>query len=196
MKNAIYCRVSTAGQTTDNQKMAVSSYCDAYGLSDRVVYEDTISGAKQDRAGLNQLKEDVTAGLIKTVIVWKLDRLARSTMHLLETLNFFRENNVSFISVTEHVDTSSPAGKMLITFLGAIAEFERELIRERIMAGLERARANNIKLGRKGKEFDIQQAVDLRKQGYSYREIAEKVNGPKSSVYRCVSQVLSESKTF
>ena len=187
MKAAIYCRVSTADQTTENQKLAIQRFCELQNIKIFQTYEDTISGSKQNREGLNQLKQDI--GKYDSVIVWKLDRLARSTIHLLQTLNFFTRHSVGFISVTENVDTTTPAGKMLVTFLGAIAEFEREIIRERVIAGLERAKENNVKLGRPRKGFDVSEAIKLRNEGRGFGEIAALIGESKSTVYRALKAV-------
>lgn len=189
MKVAIYCRVSTADQTTENQILAIKRFCEVQQFKTFNIYEDTISGSSQNRDGLNKLKADAEKGKFDSVIVWKLDRLARSTMHLLQTLNFFNSHSIGFISVTENVDTTTPAGKMLVTFLGAIAEFERELIRERVKAGLDRAKANNVKLGRPRKGFDVSEALRLRELGKGFGEIAQILGESKSTVYRGLKSV-------
>ncbi|EDM26156.1 Resolvase-like protein [Lentisphaera araneosa HTCC2155] len=184
MRTAIYCRVSTSDQTTENQVYAIEKYCHLRDIQKVELYEDIVSGAQESREGLERLRNDIRKGRFKTLIVWKLDRLARSSMHLLELLSFFQKHGVSFVSVTENVDTVSAAGKMLVTFLGAIAEFERELIRERVHAGLERARHNKVKLGRPRRGFDLKKALRLRAEGMGYDEIAKLVGASKSTVYR------------
>ena len=189
MKAAIYCRVSTADQTTENQLLAIKRFCEVQQIKIVEIYEDVISGSIQNRDGLNKLKKDTEKGKFDTVIVWKLDRLARSTMHLLQTLNFFTSKSIGFISVTENVDTTTPAGKMLVTFLGAIAEFEREIIRERVKAGLDRAKKNKVKLGRPRKGFDISEALKLREQGKGYKVISDLLGIPRTTLFRALQGI-------
>jgi DNA invertase Pin-like site-specific DNA recombinase len=116
--------------------------------------------------------EMVKNGEIQRILVWRFDRFARSTQHLLSALKQFQSLGIDFISYNEGIDTSTSVGKMVFTFLGAIAEFERELIRERIQAGLRRAKNSNIKFGRPRTGFDFEKAIKLRKDGLGFREIS------------------------
>jgi len=138
---AIYARVSTHEQTPKNQLRDLTAYAKKRGF--RVAHElvEKESGANHDRAQLNFLMELARKRQIDLVLVWKFDRFARSTSHLLSALEEFRGLGVDFISYTENVDTSTPLGKVVFTMVSAIAEFERDLIRERVKAGLARARA-------------------------------------------------------
>ncbi len=180
-----YCRVSTVTQTTENQVRVIEDYCERQGWRLGHIYKDEgISGAKDRRPDLDRLKANCRKGRFDVVVVWKFDRMARSTSHLLETLALLQQHGVDFVSVTEAIDTTTPAGRMVLTFLGAIAEFEREIIRERILAGLGRAKANGTKLGRPRVGFDIQRAIALRRDGLGYKQIARQLGIPRTTLYR------------
>lgn len=127
---------------------------------------------------------DASANRFDVLVVWKADRLARSVQHLLEILTDLRAAEVGFCSTTESIDTTSPQGRMLLTFLGAIAEFERELIRERIKAGLNRTRSEGTKLGRPRIGFDVAKAVEMRSAGLGYKQIARELGVPRTTVFR------------
>jgi DNA invertase Pin-like site-specific DNA recombinase len=190
-KIAIYLRVSTENQTTENQKIAIENYCKAQGWQIAKTYEDVgISGAKYQRPALDAFKAE--CGRYDLLIVWKFDRLARSTTHLLEVLNLLQKNNVDFVSVTEAVDTTTPAGKMVLTFLAAVAEFEREIIRERVLCGLERAKLNGIKLGRPRAGFDVNEALKLRNKGLSWSKLAKKTGVSSATLRRTLPPLLKK----
>jgi DNA invertase Pin-like site-specific DNA recombinase len=107
-----------------------------------------ISGAKERRTQLDKLMADAHKRRFDVVVVWKFDRFARSVSHLLRALETFNSLGVAFVSLSESIDTSTPAGKMVFTVLGAVAELERSLIGERVKAGLANARAKGVRLGR------------------------------------------------
>lgn len=131
-----YMRVSTDSdrQSTDLQRDALISA----GIDERHIFEDKASGAKDDRAGLAQALDYVKSG--DTLVVWKLDRLGRSLQHLIEIVNQLKSKGVGFKSLTEGMDTSVPSGELLFHVFGALAQFERSLIRERVNAGLAAAK--------------------------------------------------------
>ena len=139
-----YIRVSSDSdrQTTDLQRDALLNA----GVDSRHVFEDHISGAKDDRPGLIKAMEFVQPGDI--LIVWKLDRLGRSLSHLLEIVNALRSNQVEFRSLTEGMDTTTPSGELLFHVFGALAQYERALTRERVMAGLAAAKRRGRHGGR------------------------------------------------
>ncbi|MBT4823036.1 MAG: recombinase family protein [Lentisphaerae bacterium] len=196
---AIYLRVSTESQTVQNQRLAIENYCRTQDWRVVKVYEDVgISGAKDERPGLDALKADVVKGLFDIVTVWKIDRLARSTQNLLTTLSLFQRYGVDFVSTTEAIDTSTPSGRMVMTLLGAIAEFEQSIIRERVLCGLERAKANGVRLGRPRVGFDVQRALELREQGWGYRAVAKELGVSPSTLHanlRNVPTTASVQKT-
>jgi len=175
---AIYTRVSTDRQTTDNQLQALREWADRAGHEVVAVYEDKgISGAKgrDQRPQFDAMLKDAARRKFDLVAVWSTDRLARSLMDLIEALQTIRSCGAGLFIHSQGLDTSTPAGKMLFQVLGSIAEFERELIIARVNAGLDRARAQGKTLGRpaisRGRREAIRQAL---MEGASVREAAKK----------------------
>lgn len=172
-RTAIYCRVSTKEQTTENQKRDLIRYCEQRELAIVQIFEDQgISGTKQNRPSLDDMMTKARRGEFDTVLVWKFDRFARSTKHLISALEEFQSLNIDFISFNEGIDTSTSVGKMVFTFLGAIAQFERSLIVERTHAGLNRAKAEGKVCGRPKVKFDYNMATKLRAQGFGIKKIS------------------------
>jgi DNA invertase Pin-like site-specific DNA recombinase len=135
-----YARVSTSDQTLDLQKDALQKAgCDK-------IFTDTASGSKSERIGLDEALSYVRPG--DTLVVWRLDRLGRSLPHLIETITGLNNRNIGFKSITEAIDTTTSGGKLIFHIFGALAEFERDIIRERTQAGLNAARARGRKGGR------------------------------------------------
>jgi DNA invertase Pin-like site-specific DNA recombinase len=130
-------------------------------------------------------------GRFQAVLVWRFDRFARSTKHLISALDQFRSLNVAFISLTEQFDTSTPIGQAMFTIIGAMAQLERDIIRERVKAGLERAKARGIRLGRPRVQVAAHELVTLREQGLSIREMARRLRCSRSTVRRLLSRALA-----
>ena len=175
MKAAIYARVSTAnhGQDPHLQIREIAEYSDRRGWTIAGEYVDVgVSGAKEKRPELDRLLADAHRRHFDAVVVWKFDRFARSVSHLLRALETFQALGIEFVSLTEGVDTSTPAGKMVFTVLGAVAELERSLICERVRAGLRNARAKGKRLGRPRAFVDVARVAELRRKGRSWRKIA------------------------
>jgi DNA invertase Pin-like site-specific DNA recombinase len=181
---AIYARVSTTnGQSTDMQTNELKPYAKLCGW--RVVNEAKyidrgFSGAKKNRPGLDRLMADAAKHRFDVVLVWRFDRFARSAIHLAEALERFKALGIDFVSKTEQIDTRTPAGKMVFTVMGAVAEMERDLIRERVKAGLANARAKGTKLGRPPLQGRKRLATRVRKlwkqgEGKPFREIAKQL---------------------
>lgn len=190
MKVAIYCRVSTGEQTTENQKRDLLRYCDSRKLAVVRVYEDNgVSGAKHDRPALSELMAQARRRKFDAVLVWKFDRFARSVSHLLEALQEFKSLGIDFISFSEGIDTSTPMGKLIYTFLAGIAEFERSLIQERVRCGIRRAQAQGIRCGRPIVAFDMEKAIRLRNDGVSLRNIAKELSIGRGTIHRALSTV-------
>jgi len=181
MRAAIYARVSTADQTCENQLIDLRRYCAARGW-DATEYVDTgVSGAKDRRPALDQLMTDARRRKVDTVVVWRLDRFGRNLRHLITAIEELNAAGVSFVSMGENIDTASPTGRLLLGIMGSFAEFERERIRERIHAGLARARRQGQKLGRKRQRIP---ASDLQRvAGLSVREAARLLGVPASRVH-------------
>ena len=187
MRAAIYARVSTAnnGQSPEMQLREIGEYCERRGCTVAGEYVDVgISGTKQKRPELDRLLADAHRRRFDTVVVWKFDRFARSVSHLLRALETFQALGIEFVSLTEGVDTSTPAGKMVFTVLGAVAELERSLIVERVKAGLRHARAKGKRLGRPRISVDTRRIGLLRAQGLSWAAVAEHLGIGEGTAYR------------
>ncbi len=190
-KAALYVRVSTAGQTTDNQTLELKQFCERQNWTIVKIYEDhAISGSQHDRPALDELLTDAKKGKFDVVVVWKIDRLARSTSHLLEILNHLRASKVDFCSSTQGIDTTTAHGRMIFTFLGAISEFERELITERVTAGIARAKLEGVKFGRPHVGFDINKALELRQEGLSWGMLAKRTGVSSATLRRTLYPLL------
>ncbi len=172
--NALYVRVSTDGQQTglESQIRALKDWCFRNQISEYEIFADEgISGAKEDRPALNRLMKMVDNNEVEQVIVFSFSRFARSTSHLLKGLKIFKEKNTRFISTTESIDTNSPLGVALYTILGALAQLEREMIIERVRAGMANAKAKGKRIGRVKKRNSIL-IRSLIEAKLSYREVA------------------------
>ena len=147
---ALYGRVSTQGQNIETQLRELREYCIRNNVGQHKVYADVASGATSSRPQLDAMLTDLRSGKIKTIVVYKLDRLGRSLMHLLDLLGEFRNRKIRLISISDGLDTSNdnPMNRAFFRLLGVFGELEREIIRERVMSGLERAKASGKKLGR------------------------------------------------
>lgn len=176
MRIVIYARVSTKDQSCDLQLRDLRTYCNARGFSLVREYVDIgESGAKDSRPQLNELMAAARKRHFDAVIVWRFDRFARSTKHLLLALEEFRSLGIMFISYQENIDTSSPLGQALFTIVSAVAQLERDLIRERVSAGIRNARAIGKQLGRPRRVVNHDEVRRLRADGASIRQIAQKL---------------------
>lgn len=166
MRVAIYARVSTKDQSCDMQLLDLRAYCAARGFSVLREYIDVgQSGAKDSRPQLNELMADARKRRFDAVVVWRFDRFARSTKHLLLALEEFRSLGIQFTSYQENIDTSSPLGQALFTIVAAVAQLERDLIRERVSAGIRHAQANGKKFGRPKRVVSREQILKLKAEG-------------------------------
>lgn len=185
MHTALYVRVSTDQQTTDSQEHELRAFCERRGWRDCQTYTDQISGAKFVRPGLDALLGAVRAGKVERIVVFKLDRLGRSLPHLALILDELQRHAVALIATSQGIDTSgtNPVGRLQLGVLMAVAEFEREIIRERINAGLAAARARGVKLGRRGGHNRTPaEVIALKNRGLGVRAIGRELNVPASTV--------------
>lgn len=148
MRAAIYARVSTFAQQPENQLDELRQYVVARGWTATEFVDQGISGAKDQRPALDALVRDAKRRRFDVLVCWLLDRLGRNLRHLILLLDELTAVGVGFVSLAEGIDTQTPAGRLQLHILGAIAEFERERIRERVVAGLQRAKAQGKRLGR------------------------------------------------
>lgn len=190
MKAGIYTRVSTESQSVDMQLSDLRGFAKQKDFKIYKEYCDIgISGSKDSRPQLDMLMDDARKKRINIVLVWKFDRFARSTRHLINALHEFNHLGIHFISFTENIDTSSPTGKVLFAIISAMAEFERDLIRERVKAGIGRAKQKGVRLGRPSLMNDELKEIvmELRDKGFSIRGIAKKVKVSPSLVHKTLS---------
>jgi DNA invertase Pin-like site-specific DNA recombinase len=177
-----YVRVSTVAQTLGQQREAL----DKAGVAK--TFSDTMSGARDDRPGLAALMEYVREG--DTVVVSKLDRLGRNTLHVLETVKALTDRGVILISTTDGIDASTAAGRMMIGVLGLLAEYERELTKERTALKRQASRANGTKFGRRRKVNDaehIATAKRMKADGHTAKAIAKYLGVSRATLYRYLS---------
>ena len=183
---ALYARVSTQnGQNPEMQLCELREYCDRRGWQVFREYVDVgISGSKEKRPELDRLMADAHRRQFDVLIVWKFDRFARSVSHLLRALENFQALGIEFVSLSEQMDTTTPAGKMVFTVLGAVAELERSLIVERVRAGIRNARAKGKRLGRPRRVVDSERIAALRTQGLSWAKIGEQTGTSEGTARR------------
>ena len=188
---AIYVRVSTVGQTTENQLRELRAVAKREGHEVIAEFTDSISGAKGrgQRPGLNSLLEGVTRREFDKVMAWSVDRLGRSLQDLLTFIAELKAKGVDLYLHQQHLDTSTPSGKAMFQMCGVFSEFEREIIRERVNAGLARARAQGKTLGRPRKDDPklLAKIRKLRKQNVGILKIAKQLGVGTSMVQRIVS---------
>lgn len=174
MRVALYARVSTLdkGQDTEVQLRELREYAARRGWESVEYVDNGVSGTKDSRPQLNALMRDAQRLRFRCVLVHRFDRFARSVSHLLRALEQFHALGIDFVSLNEACDTTTPQGKMLFTILGAVAEFERALICERVRAGLANARAKGRLPGPKPVALDLASVAARRERGESLRAIA------------------------
>ncbi len=170
---ALYMRVSSLDQHPETQLHDLHQMAAQRGYEIIQEYTDRISGAKARRPGLDQMMADARRGRFDVVLVWASDRIARSVRHFLEVLDELNRLNIEFISFREQIDTGGPLGRAIVVIIGAIAELERNLIIERVRAGMRRARLEGTHIGRNPLTLDREAIHRERCQGQSLRQIAK-----------------------
>jgi DNA invertase Pin-like site-specific DNA recombinase len=184
MKIGIYARVSTLnGQNPEMQLAELREYASRRGWAIFDEYVDSgISGSKESRPELSRLMADAHQRKIDAVLVWKIDRFGRSLKHLVNSLADLSAYGVAFISLRDNLDLSTPSGRLMFQIIGAMAEFERSLIQERVRAGLRNAKLKGKTLGRPRRIVSGDQMIRLREQGASFREIGKAVGASPGTV--------------
>ena len=183
---ALYARVSTLDQNCEVQLEDLRRYAGKRFASYCEYTDAGVSGTQRHRPQLDALMRDAHKRSFDVVLVWKFDRFARSLKHLIESLDEFNALGIDFISLTEGIDTTTPAGQLLFHIVGAVAQFERDLIAERVRAGMAHARSMGKRIGRPPAAVDVQAISKLRLEGRSLREIARTLNVPVSRVRRAL----------
>ncbi len=191
-KVAIYARVSTSnkGQDLNTQLLPLKKYCKDKKRDIVQVYTDIMSWTKESRPSLNSLLDDAKEQKFDTVLVFRFDRISRSTKQLIDLLEKFRKLNISFISLNENIDTTTPTGAMMFTIIAAFAKFERDIISERVKFWIQKARSNWKQIGRKKIDVNDDMVILHHNEGLSIRNIAQMMNISKSKVHRILSQKL------
>ena len=192
-KVCLYVRVSTQTQTTENQIQALREVAERSGYEIVKIYsDDGISGSKgrEDRPALNQMMKDAINRQFDMVMCWSIDRLGRSITNLIEIMNELNELKIDMFFSQQSIDTQTSSGRMIFGIFSSLASFEREMIRERVMAGLDRARKNGVKLGRPSSVNDgVRNAVlILKDKGVGVRETCRKLGIGCATYYSVVRQ--------
>jgi DNA invertase Pin-like site-specific DNA recombinase len=185
-KAALYLRVSTLDQHLETQMYDLRGLAAQRGFEIVHEYTDRISGAKARRPGLDQLLADARRGKFEIVLCWAFDRIARSTRHFLEVLDELNHENIEFISFRENVDTSGPLGRAITVIIGCVAELERNLIIERVRAGMRRARLEGQQIGRAPLQVDRVALLRDRQNGKTLGDLATAYHISKASVCRVI----------
>jgi DNA invertase Pin-like site-specific DNA recombinase len=185
---ALYLRVSTDGQTVDNQRLALEAACEQRGWQLVQTYSDNgVSGAKgrSQRPGLDSLLKDASRGRFDVVLSWVLDRLGRSLVDLPDTLNELEAAGAALVLHQQAIDTTTAAGRMFFQVTGAFAEFERAMIRSRVRAGLERAKARGVRLGRPKTGAKVEAVIRTRlAAGEGIKKVAKTIGVGNGTVSR------------
>ena len=187
-KAAIYCRVSTNDQKTDMQVSDLRKYAADRKLTIYNEYIDNgVSGSIKKRPSLDKLMADASKKRFDIVLCWRFDRFARSSKHLVEALHSFKHLGIDFISYNENIDTSSPLGEAIFTIISAMSQLERDIIRERVKAGLMTARNKGKTLGRPRLSVDMSKMKEMQNNGFSVRDIASRMDVSTATVSRILN---------
>jgi putative DNA-invertase from lambdoid prophage Rac len=198
IRAAIYARVSTTDQNCEMQVRELREYATRRGWHISAEYLDTgWSGAKANRPELDKLMADASLRHFDAVMVWKLDRFGRSVRNCLDGIESLRSHGVRFLAVSQSIDTdeSNPTSRLLLHILASVAEFEREMIRERVSAGVRNAKRNGKQLGRKRAVFNREKAYQMHMAGASVREIATALQVGRGTIQRLLAQKPTSSAT-
>ncbi|HXG70368.1 MAG TPA: recombinase family protein [Gemmatimonadaceae bacterium] len=190
MRCAIYARVSTSDQHVENQLRELRQYVERRGWTAVEYVDEGVSGAKERRPALDAMLKAAKRRRFDALVVWRLDRLGRNLRHLLLLLDDLTSLGVAFVSLNEGIDATSPAGRLQLQILGAIAEFERSRIQERVVAGLARCRARGQRLGRPEREISVEQLASIR--GLPVRQGARQLGIPRTTLQRALARIPSE----
>jgi DNA invertase Pin-like site-specific DNA recombinase len=184
---AIYARVSTSDQSVEPQLLDLRRFISERGWKLAGEFSDHgISGTKDSRPALNALMDDARKKRFEVLAVWRFDRFARSTRHLILALEEFRHLGIDFVSFQENIDTGSPLGGAIFTIIGAVAQLERDIIAERVKAGLRRALERGKRLGRPRARVDHEKLSTLKSQGLSQRDMADRLGVSHATVGRAL----------
>jgi DNA invertase Pin-like site-specific DNA recombinase len=189
---ALYLRVSTVDQNLQTQALDLHQVAAQRGYQIVAEFTDKISGVKARRPGLDDLMRDARRGRFDVVLVWASDRIARSVKHFLEILDELNRLNIEFVSFREQLDTGGPLGRAIVIIIGAVAELERNLIIERVRAGMRRARLEGRHIGRPSLDLDREAILRDRQHGRSIGQIARDHRISRTTVHRVLHPANSD----
>jgi DNA invertase Pin-like site-specific DNA recombinase len=189
LRVALYARVSTLNNQDPEMQLAeLREYAGRRGWQISEEYTDQgVSGCKESRPALNRLMSDACRRRFDAILVWKIDRFGRSLKHLVNSLAELAALGVAFVSLRDNIDLSTPSGRLMFQLLGAMAEFERALIQERVRAGIRNARAKGKRLGRPRVIVDVSRIADLRAKGQSWAQIKAELGVSKGTAQRSLA---------
>ena len=192
-RTVLYMRVSSVDQHPETQLHDLRQMASQRGYEIVQEYTDRISGVKARRPGLDQMMVDARRGRFDVVLVWASDRIARSVKHFLEVLDELNRLNIEYVSFREQIDTAGPLGRAIVVIIGAVAELERNLIVERVRAGMRRAKLEGRSIGRPALVLDREAILRDRHQGQSLGQIASAHRISRATVHKIVhSETASE----
>jgi DNA invertase Pin-like site-specific DNA recombinase len=191
---ALYLRVSTVDQHPETQVHDLRQMAAQRNFEIVAEYTDRISGVKARRPGLDDLMRDARRGKFDVVLVWASDRIARSVKHFLDVLDELNRLNVEFVSFREQIDTGGPLGRAIVVIIGAIAELERNLIVERVKAGMRRARLEGRQIGRQKLVLDRDAISRDRQLGLSLGQLAKNYGASRATIHRVLREHTSTSQ--
>ena len=196
MRIAVYARVSTLnkGQDVDMQRVDLRGFCESKTwIIVREYVDKGVSGSKSSRPQLDKLMADAAVGKFDAVLVWKLDRFGRSVRHLVNALAELESHDVAFISFKDNLDLSTAQGRLMFQIIAAMAEFERELIRERVKSGMKNARAKGKQIGRPSLGINRDQIVALRAAGQSWNQVSNALMCSPATAKRAYGSVVENT---
>jgi DNA invertase Pin-like site-specific DNA recombinase len=191
---ALYLRVSSLDQHPETQLHDLKQMAAQRGYAIVKEYTDRISGAKARRPGLDELLRDARRGGFDVVLVWASDRIARSVKHFLEVLDELNRLDIEFVSFREQIDTGGPLGRAVVVIIGAIAELERNLIVERVRAGMRRAKLEGRRIGRQPLDLDREAILRDRQRGQSLGQLAKNHCVSRATIHRVLREHASTSE--
>ena len=193
MRAAIYARVSTLEQEPENQLAELRRYCELRGWELREYVDRGVSGSKDRRPALDELLRDAKRRRFDVLVCWRLDRLGRNLKHLVTLLEELQSLGVAFVSLGEGIDCTTPAGRLQLHVLAALAEFERERIRERVVAGLRRAKADGVRIGRPRVRRGADALAEVR--GLPVREAAKRLGVSRATAHRLLRASSTDARS-
>src|SRR6266581_2866268 len=192
-RTALYLRVSTLDQHLETQLHDLRHLAKQRGLEIVETYRDQISGTRARRPGLDQLMADARQGKFQVVLVWACDRLARSVRHFLEVLDELNHLGIEFVSFREQLDTGGPLGRAVVVIISVVTELERNLIVERVKAGMRRAKLEGQRIGRPTRTVDLATLLRDREIGHTVTQLANRYGIGQTTVRRLLKQANADA---